>query len=107
MNGLLELELASYWSKLHMPSSLICKPSSLWYILGIAKLLTVAFDALVIGRSRRHFGSIIGPEAERVATGVAVWCCGESVTAGTEDQVDRIVCGQEFLCLPVELEPAE
>lgn len=59
------------------------------------------------GCSRRHFGGVVGPEAERAATGMAVGSCGESVTAGTEDQVDRAVSGEKSLGLPMRLEPPE
>ena len=39
---------------------------------GIAKLLAVACEALEKAGLCRHFGGVIGPEAERIAAGVAV-----------------------------------
>jgi len=39
---------------------------------GIAKLFAAAFQARLIGRSRRHFGGVIGPEAECIVARVAV-----------------------------------
>lgn len=40
--------------------------------IGIAKLLFLDFKVLMFGRSRHHFGGVVGPEAERVVTSVAV-----------------------------------
>ncbi len=39
---------------------------------GIAKLLAAACEALEKTGLCRHFGGVIGPEAERIAAGVAV-----------------------------------
>lgn len=39
---------------------------------GIAKLVTSGCEGLLMGRSCRHFGGVIGPKAERIIPGVTV-----------------------------------
>ncbi len=57
-----------------MPVSRICSESSIENIAstGIAKLLVADCEALAKVELCCHFGSVIGPEAERIGAGVAV-----------------------------------